>query len=87
MFIITLRLVGPADAYVEAEEVRALLSTHFEPADQIEHLWVHSQAGRIDVALFVLADGEADALLTSRAAYQRITSHLPNLAPWRLSDS
>ncbi|MDJ0386274.1 hypothetical protein [Streptomyces sp. G-G2] len=87
MFIVTLRLVGPADAYIDPEKFRTLLSTHFEPADQIEHLWARSQAGRIDVAVFVLADGEADALLTSRAAYQRVASHLPILTPWRLLDT
>jgi hypothetical protein len=84
MYMITLRLVGTPAA---PDNLRELLTAHFDPADRIEHLWTRADGDRIDLVLFVLAECEAEALLTARAACLRAIAHTPRLVAWRLSDT
>ncbi|MFB6580516.1 MULTISPECIES: hypothetical protein [unclassified Streptomyces] len=69
------------------DDLRELLTAHFDPVDRIEHLWTRVDGDRIDLVLFVLAGCEAEALLTARAACLRAVAHTPRLVAWRLSDT
>ncbi|MER7108782.1 hypothetical protein [Streptomyces sp. NPDC000229] len=81
--MITMRLVGTPAA---PDDLRELLTAHFDSADRIEHLWTRVDGDRVDLVLFVLAECEAEALLTARAVCLRAIAHTPRLAAWRLSD-
>ncbi|KND38774.1 hypothetical protein [Streptomyces stelliscabiei] len=84
MYMITMRLVGTPAA---PDDLRELLTARFHSADRIEHLWTRADGERIDLVLFVLAECEAEALLTARAACLRAIAHTPRLAAWRLPDT
>ncbi|MER6393855.1 hypothetical protein ACFXEL_30175 [Streptomyces sp. NPDC059382] len=85
MHMITMRLVGPGPHTAPAT-LNELLMARFTPADRVEHLWTRVGPGRIDLVMFLLADCEAEALLTARAACLRAIEHTPRLTTWRLSD-
>ncbi|MFD6433351.1 hypothetical protein [Streptomyces venezuelae] len=87
MYMITFRLAVPRGEQAAASDVGELLRVHFTPDDRIEHLWAHPTVGNVDLALFLLADNEAEALLVARAACQRALERTPWLARWRLPDS
>ncbi|MEU0146252.1 hypothetical protein ABZ119_09865 [Streptomyces sp. NPDC006288] len=87
MHMIALRLVVPPGEQAAAADVAELLRVHFIPDDRIEHLWAHSARGTVDLAFFLLADNEAEALLTARAVCQRAFERTPRLAHWQLPDA
>ncbi|MFE3143995.1 hypothetical protein [Streptomyces scopuliridis] len=68
MHMITMRLVGPDQPPADQEDLKDLLAVHLLPADRIEHLSVRVLPGQIDLVFFVLADGEAEALLAAHDA-------------------
>ncbi|MET9607010.1 hypothetical protein ABZZ17_18315 [Streptomyces sp. NPDC006512] len=85
--MITMRLVGSRGATAAPDDLRELLTAQFDPADRIEHLWARAGHDQIDLVLFVLADCEAEALLTARAACLRAVERAPRLTAWHLSDT
>ncbi|MFH8609688.1 hypothetical protein ACH4D5_19635 [Streptomyces sp. NPDC018029] len=87
MHMITFRLTVPRGEQAAAADIGELLRDHFIPGDRIEHLWTRPTAGNVDLAFFLLADNEAEALLVARAACQRAIERTPRLARWRLPDS
>lgn len=84
MHMINVRLVGPHHTPAP-DKLTDLFASHFVPSDHIEHLWTRAGHGRIDLVLFLLAECEAEALLTARAACLRALASAP-LKDWRLSD-
>ncbi|MFD4543536.1 hypothetical protein [Streptomyces bauhiniae] len=84
--MIIIRLVVPRGEQSAASDVGELLRVHFMPDDRIEHLWAGPTSGGVDLAFFLLADNEAEALLVARAVCQRAIEHTPRLARWRLRD-
>lgn len=87
MHMIIIRLAVPREEQSAASDVGALLRVHFTPDDRIEHLWARPTSGGVDLAFFLLADNEAEALLVARAVCQRAIERTPRLARWRLPDS
>ncbi|MET9095103.1 hypothetical protein ABZX72_23765 [Streptomyces cyaneofuscatus] len=86
MHMIAMRLVGSPGALKDLEAPSAVLMAQCTLADGVEHAGVRSRQGRIDVVLFVLSGGEAEALLLVRAVCERALSREPALASWRLTD-
>ncbi|MEV5864345.1 hypothetical protein AB0L83_32070 [Streptomyces sp. NPDC052071] len=86
MYMIPLHLVGFRGTTEAPNDFKELLTAHFAPTDRIEHLWARTDPGRIDLVLFILADCEAEALLTARAACIRAVERTPRLFAWHLSD-
>ncbi|MFF6954728.1 hypothetical protein ACFZAD_39780 [Streptomyces iakyrus] len=84
MYMINVRLVSPREKPVP-DKLTDLFTSHFVPADHIEHLWTRADRGQIDLVLFLLAECEAEALLTARAACLRALAST-QLRGWRLSD-
>lgn len=84
MHMINMRLVSPRERPAP-DKLTDLFSSHFVPSDRIEHVWTRAGHGRIDLVLFLLAECEAEALLTARAACVRALASAP-LKDWRLSD-
>ncbi|MFF5365420.1 hypothetical protein ACFY4I_39565 [Streptomyces scabiei] len=82
--MITVRLVGTPAA---PDDLRELFTARFDSADRIEYLWTRADGERIDLVLFVLAECEAEALLTARAACGRAVAPTPRLAAWLLSNT
>ncbi|MFF0219875.1 hypothetical protein [Streptomyces vinaceus] len=88
MYMITFKLIGSCESVTAPNDVRDLLTAHFVPADGVEHVTATAATGddRIDLVLFSLANSEAEALLTARAACLRALERAPELIAWRLSD-
>ncbi|WP_307711211.1 hypothetical protein [Streptomyces sp. V4I23] len=85
--MITIRLVGSRGTPAAPARLRELLTAHFAPADRIEHLWLRTSAGQIDMVLFILAGSEAEALLAAHAACGRALDRSPQLTAWRMHDT
>lgn len=84
MHMISVQLVSPREGPVP-DMLTDLFTSYFLPADHIEHLWTRAGRGQIDLVLFLLAECEAEALLTARAACLRALASA-QLQGWRLSD-
>lgn len=87
MHMITLRLIVPPGEQPAAADVAALLRAHVLPGDGIEHLWARAATGSVDLAFFLLAENEAEALLIAREACRRAIERAPQLTRWQLPDS
>lgn len=83
MHMITMRLVSSGPSNYGPDDLTEQLAVNFTPADRVEHLWTRASPGQIDIVFFLLADCEADALLTARAACLRT---IERLGSWRLAD-
>ncbi|MFE0461014.1 hypothetical protein ACFW1A_17370 [Kitasatospora sp. NPDC058965] len=84
MQMITLHLTGPDFPEPDEAAVTELIQSHAEPADRVEHLRVQGRPGRLDLALFLLADDRSAAEHTARALCLRALRSAPWLADWRL---
>ncbi|MGI5194073.1 hypothetical protein ACQEVY_10595 [Streptomyces sp. CA-288835] len=83
--MITMRLVHPPVAPKTPDKPSEVLMAQCTPADGVEHVWARTHQGHIDLVFFVLAECEANALLSARAVCERALSHEPALASWQLS--
>ncbi|MFE0458541.1 hypothetical protein ACFW1A_04660 [Kitasatospora sp. NPDC058965] len=84
MHLITTQLVGPASTPIDPQLLAYVIRSHAEPADRVEHLRVHVEPGRIGLAVFLLADNEADAEQATRRLCHRALENTPLLAQWHL---
>jgi hypothetical protein len=87
MHLITTQLVGPTSASIDPQLLAYVIRSHAEPADQLEHLRVHAEPGRIGLAVFLLAESEADAELATHQLCRRALEGTPLLAQWQLITS
>ncbi len=84
MHLIPIQLVGPASTPIDPQLLAYVIRSHAGPADRVEHLRVHVEPGRIGLALFLLAESEADAELAAHQLCRRALEDTPLLAQWQL---
>ncbi len=85
MFLIAMQLIGPAGVPVSSDDLRRLLAA--APVGRVEHIWVQTHSGLIDLVFFVLAECEAEAFLSVRATCLRAIESTFWLVDWRLCDT
>ncbi|WP_157640864.1 hypothetical protein [Longispora albida] len=83
MHLITLRATGPRSPVPDPAAVTGLLWEAVRDTDHIEHLRIRASPGQLDLAVFLLAEHEAAALLTARALCARALH--PTFTGWRLA--
>ncbi|MER5637889.1 hypothetical protein ABT095_13145 [Kitasatospora sp. NPDC002227] len=84
MHLITLQLSGPAGVLLDPELLAELIDSHSEASDRLEHLRARSAPGRVDLALFLLADDELAADRAARAVCRRAIERTHWLTAWQL---
>ncbi|GIG60998.1 hypothetical protein Lfu02_53700 [Longispora fulva] len=86
MHLVTLALVHPDPAELEPSTVTEILWSHTTPADGVEHVRTRVRSDRYDIAVFLIADGEEQALATARDLCDRAVAASPILRSCRLTN-
>jgi hypothetical protein len=86
VYLIALALTGPDTRRPDPDEIVALIQEHAEPVDQVEHVRVRVQPGRIDIAFFLLAREPRFARQAAQVICRRVLVHTVWLTEWRLTD-
>lgn len=70
------------ERHIDRHQVTDIIWATAAPADRLEHVYARSEEGRLDIALFLLANTEEHAAQSGHRIIRKVLAGAPALAGW-----